>query len=220
MLRGGARGLVATPWFAAATGFVLAASLWIYSPHAELRFPSAEPDVVLCTQQHCASPSTNGSGSLTVQTPGVPIPRKHASSGTSQKADAKPGGAAASGLTFTYTVLWQQKGTFDAMVSIAGKAAPAHWQLSFHVPGDTITYVMGANWLPSADRSGGVASALSSSPGPWGTGPGDPHEQGQHGVLFMVVGDGTPVTPSGCFYNGAHCTFTLGSPPPGHAGQR
>src|SRR5271169_558810 len=40
-VRRAVRGLLMTPWFAASTGFVIAAGLWVYSPHASIRFPSA-----------------------------------------------------------------------------------------------------------------------------------------------------------------------------------
>jgi hypothetical protein len=220
--RGAARGLIATPWFAAATGFVLAAALWIHAPHAELKFPSGgEP----CTQVTCTALATPGAGSLAITTPGVPLPhpRRHAKA-SRQTTDAKSGRTASTGLTFTFRVLWQRHGTFDAMISVAGDRAIGHWQLAFQMPDDKITYVMGANWLPSPGGTGGVASSLTGpasqpgGPGPGqgpGTGPGD---AGSHGAEFMVVGDGTPTTPVSCFYNGASCTFTA-APPPAQPGR-
>src|SRR5260370_20317743 len=43
------RGLLVTPWFAASTGFVVAAGMWLYSPHARINFPPAIGKV------HCQS---------------------------------------------------------------------------------------------------------------------------------------------------------------------
>jgi hypothetical protein len=213
VLRGAARGLVATPWFAAAAGFVLAAGLWMYSPHAQLKFPTAEPGTVHCAQSGCTEPSAGGAGSLAVTTPGVPIAHHHkASAQGRQNADAASARSAAAGLTFTFTMLGQRNGTFDAMIAVTGKPAAAHWQLAFQMPTDTIKYVMGANWLSSSDHSGGIASTLTGSAGPWGNGDQHRHD-GQDGVMFMIVGTGRPVTPSGCFYNGASCSFTVGKPP-------
>ena len=60
LMAGAVRGLVATPWFAAATGFVVAAGLWIYSPHAELKFPSSAVGTVPCTAQGCGDYSRPG----------------------------------------------------------------------------------------------------------------------------------------------------------------
>jgi hypothetical protein len=218
VLRGAARGLVATPWFAAAAGFVLAAGLWMYSPHAQLKFPTALPGKVLCAQSGCTGPSAGGQGSLTVTTPGVPIVHhRKASARSRQNAGAAQARSAAAGLTFTFTLLGQRDGTFDAMIAVTGKPAAAHWQLAFELPTDTIKYVMGASWLPSSDHSGGIASPLTASSVPWGNG-GQHGRDGQDGVMFMIVGTGSPVTPSGCFYNGASCSFTVGQPP--QPGQR
>jgi hypothetical protein len=213
--RGATRGLIATPWFAAGTGFVLAAALWIHSPHAELRLPSGAVGQP-CAQVSCAAVASPGTGSLAITTPGVPIPHAHKHAKTSrQGTDTTSGRAASAGLTFTFQVLWQRHGTFDAMISVTGHRPPGHWQLAFQLPGDSITYVMGANWLPSPGGAGGVASALTGRAGQPGHGPGGPGAgyASPHGVEFMVVGSGTPATPVGCFYNGASCTFTAGPPP-------
>lgn len=89
MLRGATRGLAATPWFAAGTGFVLAAGLWMYSPHARLQFPQAAPNAVPCARQSCNGPVAGGTGSLAVTTPGVPI--RHSRAGAGPAAGPAPG---------------------------------------------------------------------------------------------------------------------------------
>src|SRR6202035_1092864 len=53
LFRGATRSLFVTPWFAAATGFVIAAGLWVYSPHTVLRFPNSEPGVSVCQSTGC-----------------------------------------------------------------------------------------------------------------------------------------------------------------------
>jgi hypothetical protein len=218
MVRGASRGLVATPWFAAGTGFVLAAGLWIYSPHAQLRIPDGAVAQVPCTQSSCSAPSGQGSaGALAVTSPGVPIPgpRKSAAAVT-QHSGAKSRHTGSAGVTFSFTVLWQRHGMFDAMISAASQSSAGHWQLAFEMPSDKITYVMGANWLPSRTGSGGVASALTARRGAGGNSSGGGTNAGWHdGVQFMVVGNGTPATPDDCVYNGASCGFVTGPAPSG-----
>ena len=212
ILRGATRGLAATPWFAAGTGFVLAAGLWMYSPHARLQFPQAAPNAVPCARQSCNGPVAGGTGSLAVTTPGVPIRHSRAAAGAS--AGASSGQSAAAGMTFTFTVLWQRQGTFGAMITVDGKRPAGPWRLAFRLPADTITSVMGASWRPYASGTGGVASALTGAATAAANGPADGGSQ-QHSVIFLLVGNGTPVTPSGCHYDGASCTFTVGSAPQG-----
>lgn len=205
---GARRGLLVTPWFAAGTGFVLAASMWIYSPHAELRFPSSAINELPCQQQGCSGGTDQGAGSLTT-TSGQPIPHAKKQAHTRHR-------SAAAGLTFTYTVLWQQQGKFEVMISVTGKRSLRGWQLAFALPGDQVSNVIGASFQPSGS-DGGTASALAGSDaGPWSDGgnggSGSQAAADDHNVVrFMVFGDGTPVLPTGCRYKGASCTFQLAS---------
>jgi hypothetical protein len=197
------RGLLVTPWFAAGTGIVIAVGLWMYSPHAVLKFPSSRLGEEPCPQQGCGSAT---GPALAVSTPGVPIGHPGQSAGkNAQHADVGRG-SAASGLTFNFTVLWQQSGAFSAMLSVTSKRPiSATWRLAFTMPGDQITSVTGAAWQPSG-IDGGTARAIAGSPGPgW---PGDGSGQRQYVVSFTVIGSGTPVTPTRCVYDGASCTFS------------
>jgi hypothetical protein len=228
------RGLAVAPWFAAGAGLVLAAGLWMYSPHAELKFPADAIGMVPCQPKGCAT-SSGGSGSLAVTKPGVPIskPKHHASRPTASTDVDKTG---VSGLTFGYVVVWQRRGMFDVMVTVTGRNAPASWRLAFAMPGDRIRAVLGASWQPSG-TDGGTASAMKAGQGTgepgspsgptWpgsgggnggggnggGGGRGDArsgqYDTGSKGsVSFAIIGTGTPVTPTGCVYNGASCSFS------------
>jgi hypothetical protein len=199
LLAGAVRGLVVTPWFAAATGLVVAVGLWISAPHAELKFPSAV-GAVPCQTPGCGTAVSQGAGKLTT-TRGLPIPRSHKAAG---EASGSGGGTAASGLTFGYVVLWHQQGAFAVQITVTGKNAPHAWQLAFAMPGDKITYVTGATWLPSgSDR--GTASPQPGQPGQWG---GSTGERGdRHVISFTVLGQGTPAMPTRCTFNNAACSF-------------
>jgi hypothetical protein len=217
--RGAARSLLVTPWFAAGAGFVLAAGLWIYSPHTELRFPSANaPYGVPCTAQQCGA--GNGGGQLATSTPGERISH-HGGSGRTGQADVVGRPSASSGLTFTFSVPWQQNGNFQAVIIVRGRHLPANWRLEFTMPGTNIRWVTGAQWqaLPSGD--GGTAFASLRQPGGGGPGNGPGYGQGngghgqgwggggpgQGGISFLVTGSGSAGTPATCVFNGSNCTF-------------
>jgi hypothetical protein len=212
-----------TPWFAAATGFVIAASLWIYSPHPQLTYPAIAIGPVPCTSEGC-SPSTDqqGAGSLTVNS-GAPM--------TQPPNSAKPAGTsirtAASGLTFGYVVLPAVHGEFVVIVSVTGKRPIRNWHLAFVLPGDHIQSVYRADWQPEGS-DGGTASAFTGDPGQQGGGASDAGggygnqgaaaseggsadgragTPGEYGVSFTVIASGTPAGPAGCRYDGAACTF-------------
>jgi len=206
LLSGAARGLLVTPWFAAATGFVLAAALWIYSPHTELRLgpPSNAIRVVPCQQDGCGVTTEQGARSLTA-TSRQPIVRPSTSASHSDLRRV----SAAAGLTFTYLVVWQQPGNFAVMITVTGKRSIRDWRLSFAMPGDQINKVMGASFT-AAGRDAGTASDM----GDQATGddghdsPGSPGPSGDlPAISFTVFGQGTPVPPTHCAFNGASCTF-------------
>ena len=228
-MREAARSLLVTPWFAAGTGFVVAAGLWIYSPHTVLKFPDAAPGMSLCKSAGCAAdPLGHGAGSLTATSPGTHISRpaariRHPAGPTVTRHDA-----ANSGLTFKFTVLWQRHSSFGAAITVSGHKVPKSWQLSFDIPGVRIGSVMGVSWRTSASGDGGVASPLTfpSGGGPGGGGPGGggpsggpapggfgpAGQQHAHGevipvVSFVITGSGSASTPADCVFDGAACTF-------------
>jgi hypothetical protein len=208
-LRRAARGLMMTPWFAAASGFVIAASLWIYSPHAQLHFPNNNAIGV----QHCNGPCApaahrNGSRSLS-------------SSGRNQLPDSQTSGAsragsqaAVTGLTFSYYLLRSPDGGFTIRISVMGKRAIKNWTLAFVLPGDRIRWLEGASWHrthPDSGTATGAADQAGNWPGDGQDGHGQfgGHHQ-QYGFTFVVSGAGQPVPPTDCLYDGQACTFRQG----------
>jgi hypothetical protein len=216
------RGLLVTPWFAAATGFVIAVSLWIYSPHPLA--PETAPYLSPCTSDDCATPVVQQSaGSLTIKSGQRIAPQKSAKPA---KTDT-PGQTrtAASGLSFGYFVHQLPDGQFALMISVTGKRSVKDWQLAFVLAGARIENVNGAHWQ-AAGSDGGTASPLTGGPSQQQGGPAGGgyygYGQGAHdqpGVLFMVVASGEPVGPTHCSFNGATCTFhELSSPSQGGHG--
>jgi hypothetical protein len=207
-LRGAARGLMTTPWFAAASGFVIAASLWIYSPHAHLQFngPGNAVQTQHCHDRCVGGSSRPGRGSL-------------ASSGKHRLADRRSG-AAVSGLTFSYFPLVSQDGRFTIRISVTGKRAIKDWTLAFVLRGDRIHWVWGASWHRTSPDSGtvtGTADQAGKRPGGGQAGNGSfggNHQQ--YWFTFLVSGTGRTVRPTNCQYDGQTCAFRLGRE--GHPG--
>jgi hypothetical protein len=197
-----------TPWFAAASGFVIAASLWIYSPHAHLQFnsPGNAIQTQPCPDSCAGGGSHRGHGSL-------------ASSGKHRLADRRSG-PAVSGLTFSYVPLVSQDGKFTIRISVTGKRAIKDWTLAFVLPGDRIRWVQGASWhRRGPDR--GTASGAADQAGDWRGDGQDGHGQfggnhQQYGFTFVVSGAGRHVAPTSCQYDGQACTFRQGRE--GHPG--
>ncbi|HXW46606.1 MAG TPA: hypothetical protein VEL03_17585 [Streptosporangiaceae bacterium] len=206
LVRGAARSLLVTPWFAAGTGFVIAAGLWIYSPHTVLRFPPNAQNETPCLPVSCG-PQTSGQdgGSLAIQTPGVAI-----GSAQSGKGHGKPdvaGKSPIAGLRFYFRVTGQQNNSFSAVITVSGKDVPSSWRLDFSMPGVQINYVSGADWQPTASGGGGTAS---SPPGQFGgSGNGGYGGGPSPGTLiqFMLGGTGTPSMPATCEFDGYACAF-------------
>jgi len=212
------RGLLVTPWFAAAAGFVIAASLWIYSPHPKLTFPAIAIGKVPCTVQGCTPDTQQGSRQLTI-TSGQPI--SSGRSGGHSGSGAHSGGAtAASGLTFRYFETPAGHGNYAVIITVTGKHVVKNWKLSFVLRGDHILYVSGAQWTADgADR--GVASPLSGDSGQRnggsGGGQGDQGsgqasqghitEPGQLLLSFTVIASGKERGPAHCRFDGAACAF-------------
>jgi len=215
-----------TPWFAAATGFVIAASLWIYSPHPQLAFPAIAIGKVPCKSAGCGpGAEQQGAGSLTIKS-GQRMTQHRNSAGPA--GTGTRGRTAASGLTFGYIVHHDADGNFTLVVSVTGKRSFKNWHLAFVLPGDHIQFVIGAHWQ-AAGTDGGTASPLAGyagrqsgsgnhgnqgSQGNWGgqasqSGSADGHGDapGQYRVNFMVIASGKPAVPAGCHYDGAACTF-------------
>jgi len=223
---GVARGLLMTPWFAAASGFVIAASLWIYSSHPQLTFPIATGSVP-CTPDGCSPQNVDrdGAGSLAINS-GQPMPQRHKPATSAKKVTRDQARTAASGLTFGYVEESVAPGKFALIITVAGKHAVKKWHLAFVLPGDHIQWVAGAHWHAAGDRV--TTSPLTGDPsqhggGPWDASGGDAYQgagQASHsgsadgfggpnpdGFSFTVIASGPRAVPTDCRYDGAACTF-------------
>jgi hypothetical protein len=230
LFRGATRSLFVTPWFAAATGFVIAAGLWVYSPHTELRFPSSAPGVSLCPSKGCGQQPRQTGPKVTTVTPGHQLQTPEARKKTSPaRASVNQDSTAADGLTFKFTVLWQRNHGFGATVTVAGHKVPSSWRLSFELAGTQIEYVMGVAWTSNPAGNGGTASqpsgqaggtdgdylgtatAFGGGTGDGGGQPGVDGAQNDPGTLpvisFLITGSGPAGAPSHCEFDGASCTF-------------
>jgi hypothetical protein len=213
-----ARGLLMTPWFAAATGSVIAASLWIYSPHPQLTYPGDAIGRVPCTTSGCGSPGDRQGtgGSLTTRSR-QPLTQPYKSAVPAKTRTRTRASTAASGLTFGYSVRPAADGKFWLTVTITGKHPVKDWQLAFVLPGAHIQSVYNADWH-AAGGDGGTASQFTGGPGGGGSGNTDPvGDRGDYGpggtddpplVFFTVLASGKPVGPADCSFDGAKCTFT------------
>lgn len=212
VLRTAARGLLVTPWFAAASGFVIAASLWIYAPHAHLQFPSGSA----IQSQHCnsrcaAATSGKDTGQLATSGKGsLAEPRKSGSRAGVRRVAGNNRSVA--GLTFSYYVLRSQNG-FSIVISVVGQHAIKAWQLHFVLPGDRIRQVWGARWHQTSPDSGTVSGGSQPVPSTGAGGESGPDTHGYR-FTFFVSGSGQPTGPANCVYNGQSCTFTNGRPGP------
>lgn len=220
---GVARGLLMTPWFAAASGFVIAASLWIHSSHPQLAFPIVTGSAPPCIPDGCSPHADQqGAGSLTINS-GQPIPPQHKPATAAKKATRDQTPTAASGLTFGYVERPVADGNFWLTVTVTGKRPIKDWHLAFVLANDQIQYVFGADWKGQGTDQV-VASPLTGDPGQqgggrWhaggglsdqGAGQGGYHHGGaldQPGVTFTVIASGKPAAPTQCSFNGTSCTF-------------
>jgi hypothetical protein len=199
------RRMLITPWFAVATGFVVAAGMWIYSPHAELRFPNGLGGEVHCKKAadcHVTAPKNAGmpAAAATQQiTPAV------TSAGKMNAHHPR---------RLTYRVLWQSQGKTAILISFAGRRVPQTWQLTFALPDDVIIGVEGASWRPSGSDRGTVSWPAPEAP--WQTlGPGDGADQTAYapwdkaGAGFVILATGATGRPIDCSFNGAACKFSV-----------
>ena len=201
------RGLLVTPWFAAATGFVIAVSLWIYTPHPLA--PETAPYLSPCTSDDCPPHvDQQSAGSLTIKSGQRIAPQKStkpAKTDTRGQTQTAP-----SDLVFGYVLRPDADGTFWLMVTVTGKHLPKDWHVAFVLAGAHIQSVYGADWHP-ADSHGGTASPFTGGPSQQHGGSGGGGEYGgahdQRGVFFAVLASGKLVGPTQCSFNGASCTF-------------
>jgi hypothetical protein len=204
------RRLMVTPWFAVATGFVVAAGLWIYSPHAELRFPNGAGGEVPCMKAaDCQIASTQNHG-LPASSATLPITSAVKSAGRIPTPRPRH---------VTYRVLWQSQGKIAILISLSGKHVPRAWRLAFALPGDEIIGVYGASWKPAGSYEGTVTwpapDAPSQTLGPGADGSNGTVPWAKAGASFVVVAAGAPTPPIDCSFNGASCKFFFAPLPTG-----
>jgi hypothetical protein len=209
--------LVTTPWFAAASGFVIAAALLIYAPHARFGLPDLAIGTVHCDQNGCAPQTDPQSAPSLAIASGQPIPPAHKSSAHPSSRGHATTRTAAAGLKFRYVVHPALNGSYAITVTVVGKHAIRNWKLSFVLPGDHILSLFGAHWQP-AGTDGGTASPLTGAFGQQpsggagdtsgGAGSGGARAAGNaRRVSFIVFTSGRAPVLTDCRYNGAACKF-------------
>lgn len=194
-----ARSLLATPWFAAGAGIVIAAVLAVDSPTALTYGPTFPSD--RCPAHGCGSASGRPPGQATTATPGIALktPGQEMKGGVA--AGPSGHGRAARGALLGFQVVRRWPSGFLAVITIPWAARPGAWSLRFAFPAARVDHVWGARWQPSADGDGGTARALR----PW---PGQsPETHGRDAGQVTVSATGMPTSPSGCALDGMRCRF-------------
>ena len=206
-VRGAVRGLM-NPWFATAAGVMIAASLWVYHPHAQLTLPFATPSASPCTPTTCTSQAHDHRSQAS--TGGQRLPKHHArrhAGHAGQKADVR---ARSRRPRRTVGYLswpsWQGSQTLRLMVPVRQGTG---WTLTLTLPGDTIRAVEGMNlaWHPTGANSVAISVRPGASAGQGdGTGSRPWDGQGLPGQI-VVVATGPAASPAACVLNGASCIF-------------
>jgi hypothetical protein len=192
-----ARSLLATPWFAAGAGIVIAAVLAVESPTA-LTYGPTFP-VEQCPVQGCGGSAGHPAGQPATATPGVALKAPgHQMKGGGT---ARRRGRSARGARLAYKIVRQWSSGFLAQITLPAAAKSGSWSLRFAFSSAHVDHVWGARWEPSGNGDGGTAYGPTRSSGDfWGDGSIDPGQ-------LMVSVSGTPQAPSECALDGASCRF-------------
>ncbi len=209
--RGWLSGSLVNPWFAAATGLVIAAGLWLYAPHKAITYL---PNVTGSCQTHtCIAQGSQPPGTLATKGPGRRIrPARHSHSKS-----------LSSGATRAYhrhvvvhlAVIRHDRNGFVAEVTLRGNRKLGSWRLAFSLPGARIYRLEGAQWQASGPH-GGVALAADPASGGWRyqghrhghwPGPGQRGRQNPRVAQFWIIGSGSTAGATGCTFDGRHCVF-------------
>jgi hypothetical protein len=192
-----ARSLLATPWFAAGAGIVIAAVLAVESPTA-LTYGPTFP-IEQCPIQGCGGNSGPSAGQPA--TPGVAQEAPGLRMKGGATAPSRRRGRAARGALLTYQIVRQWSSGFLAQISLPDGAKSGDWSLRFAFPAAHVDRVWGARWQPSGNGDGGTAYGPARPSGDFrGDGGSDPGQ-------LMVSASGTPQAPSDCALDGARCRF-------------
>jgi hypothetical protein len=186
-----ARSLLATPWFAAGAGIVIAAVLAVDSPTALTYGPTFPTE--RCPVHGCGGATGQQPGQPATATPGIAL----RSPGLKMKGGAsRPGG-----VLLGYQIVRQWSSGFLALITIPGVARTDRWNLWFGYAAAHVDRVWGARWRPSGNGDGGTADGPSDQPG---------HPRWDRGLgagQVLVSATGTPQAPSGCALDGISCRF-------------
>ena len=190
-----ARSLLATPWFAAGAGIVIAAVLAVDSPTA-LTYGPTFP-VVRCPVHGCGGATAQQPGQSATATPGVAL----GVPGLKMKGGATARGHRPGRVLLGYQIVRQWSSGFLAQITIPGAGRTDRWSLWFGYATAHVDRVWGARWRPSGNGDGGTADGPSDPPG-------DSHwDRGLGAGQVLVSATGTPQAPSGCALDGAGCRF-------------
>jgi hypothetical protein len=186
-----ARSLLATPWFAAGAGIVIAAVLAVDSPTA-LTYGPTFP-VERCPVHGCGGPP----GQPPTTTPGIAL----GVPGLQMKGGATARGHRPGRGPLGYQIVRQWSSGFLALITIPGVSGTDRWSLRFAFPAAHVDRVWGARWRPAGNGDGGTAD-----------GPSDRNRhfrlgRGLGAGQVLVSATGTPQAPSGCMLDGASCQF-------------
>ncbi len=164
-----ARSLLATPWFAAGAGIVIAAALAVDSPTA-LTYGPPDPGE-RCPVQGCgtqpppAQPATASPG-VALKAPGLQMKGGETAPGRQhRRADHDD-------FLLGYQIVRRWSWGFVAVITIPGDVRPGGWNLRLAFPAAHVDRVWGARWRPSGDGNGGTADGPvpgpATPPGPAG----------------------------------------------------
>jgi len=206
---GVARGVLVTPWFAAASGFVIAVSMWVLWPHADLHILAGGATANL---PYNGGGNGEDNGATKDHHTGSTASPLHSDARGADRRDRASGqadGTKAAGAAVRYYVVANSHGFFDIVITVPGRHARTHWDLGFLLRGDENIRVYGADW--QASGQGGIASELTPGAEPGrGQQPFENPVPGRHRreVSFEVSGAGPNIRPTACVLNGKTCHFT------------
>jgi hypothetical protein len=207
--RGWLSGSLVNPWFAAATGLVIAAGLYLYSPHKGITYlPNVTGPPAHCQVQGCTQDPPHQS--LASRGPSQRIrPARHSHSRSLSSGATV---AARHHILVHLAVIRHDRNGFVAEVTLRGRQKLGSWRLAFSLPGAQIHRVVGAQWQASGPHAG-VATAADPFGGGW---PYGGHHHGRwHGyhhlnrrvAQFWIIGSGSTAGATGCEFDGQHCVF-------------
>jgi hypothetical protein len=132
-------------------------------------------------------------------TPGAPLATPGATPAFTPAASpaASPAARSAPDVTLRYLVIRKDDAGFVGVITVQSRQQLGDWSLRFTIPGDRISNILGAQWMPSASGDGGVAKG---QPWPW-------PRSGPKMAKIVIFASGTPHPPASCSFDGKSCRF-------------